>query len=532
MLRNRISCFTAFLILFCLNSCSQYKPREQNVSFNVKHYQLKNFFGINAFEWDFEDPANSMIPDSTRLSMIESFSGVRHYMDWEKIEPTEGIFTFSPVRSGGWNYDTIYHWCKTNGIEVLACLKGCPNWMQDSYPKDERDAENAPARYGKDLSNPASYIEQAKAAFQYAARYGSNKNIDQHLLHVDTLPRWTADPINKIRTGLGLIKYIECDNERDKWWKGKKAFQSGREYAANLSAFYDGNKNKMGPRVGVKNADPNMKVVMSGLAKASPEYVTEMIAWCREHRGLKPDGTVDLPWDIINYHFYCNDADPSGEHQTSGIAPEVSSAEKIATEFIGMSHQYAADMPVWITETGYDINQESVQKAIPIGNKTALETQGDWILRTSLLYARCGIQKVFFYELYDDNLANGIKYASSGLINHIKTRRPAAEYLRQTNQLFGNYTFSAEINSNPIVDKYLSDDSTMYMLVLPTQKGRDVTYSLDLGNADTAYIYQPQPGSSNMSIIKKKTLNGKIAITVTETPEFVNTYDCEHPTNK
>jgi hypothetical protein len=92
------------------------------------------------------------------------------------------------------------------------------------------------------------------------------------------------------KTGLGLIKYIECDNERDKWWKGPKAQQTPEEYAANMSAFYDGNKGKLGKNAGIKTADPNIMVVMGGLANADPNFVIKMIEWCRKNRGLKADG--------------------------------------------------------------------------------------------------------------------------------------------------------------------------------------------------------------------------------------------------
>jgi hypothetical protein len=320
---------------------------------------------------------------------------------------------------------------------------------------------------------------------------------------------------------MGLISYIECDNERDKWWKGDKAHQNGRQYAANLSAFYDGNKGKMGPSVGVKNADPTMQVVMSGLAKADPEYVKEMIAWCKENRGLKADGTVDMPWDIINYHYYSNDGDGMGNHQTTGIAPERSNAEAIATAFVTMAHELAKDMPVWITEAGYDINQESVQKAPRIGDKSELRTQADWILRSSLLYSRAGIQKVFYYELDDDNAQSSTRYATSGFVSPYKTPRPSADFLYQTNQLFGNYTYVSSLSSDPIVDKYKFNNSTMYVLNMPGEKGSTADYQLAIGSGDTAYIYTPMAGSRHMALEKKKIIQGKVNITVTETPVFV-----------
>ncbi len=165
--------------------------------------------------------------------------------------------------------------------------------MLETYPADKRDNENVPVQFGKDFFNPASYIEQAKVAFQFAARYGSNKNINPALLSVNNKPGKDRNDVNTVKAGLGTIKYMECDNERDKWWKGRKAYQTAYEYAANLSAFYDGNKNTMGKGVGVKNADPNMKVVMAGTALPSTEYLKGMVDWCRTHRGYNADGTVN-----------------------------------------------------------------------------------------------------------------------------------------------------------------------------------------------------------------------------------------------
>jgi len=484
-----------------------------------KYVPLSNYFGINAFEWDFEGAPNPSVIDPQKLPAIYNFKGFRHYMDWEKLEPREGTYTFNPTEYGAWNYDTIYQWCKSNGIEVLGCLKTQPPWLQATYPQDKRGSENAPVKYGADFSDPASYIEQARAAFQYTARYGRNTAIDYHMLPLA--------PSNRIRIGLGLVRYIECDNERDKWWKGRSAYQTGREYAANLSAFYDGNKNTLGPGVGVKNADPTMQVVMAGLARPSTDYVRGMIDWSLEHRGRRSDGKPDLPWDVINYHYYCNDADIAPNQQpTSGRAPELTKAAAVAEEFIQMSHQYAGDMPVWVTETGYDINQESPQKALPINGRSAIETQADWNLRTSLLYARAGIQKTFFYELTDDNPLYGGIYSSCGFIKPTRTTRPAADYFYQTNKLFGAYTYAATISKDPIVDHYTNNGLSMYVLLVPDQKGRTTTYTLDLGKVETAYIYKPKSEAVNLEVTKQKTTNGKVTITVTETPVFVTGYDC------
>lgn len=498
----------------------QYTPPSPMRAALHKPEPLSNYFGVNAFEWNFQNSNNTDVPDPFLLNPIKNFTGVRHYLDWGKLENTEGSYTYNPAHDGNWNYDAMYEWCAGQHIEVLACLKTVPEWIEETYPKDRRNYENVPARYGKDLADPASYTEQARMAFQYAARYGSNKAVDASLLHVDAKPRWTGDKVNTIKTGLGLIRYIECDNERDKWWKGRAAYQTGREYAANLSAFYDGHKGKLGPGVGVKNADPNMKVVMAGLADPGTGYIMAMIDWCKEYRGYRADGSVDVPWDIINYHYYANDANTTGKEQTTGVAPELTTTAQVANEFMMFSQQHCGGMPVWVTEAGYDVHPQSVQRATAVGKKDVLLTQADWTLRTSLLYARCGIERVFYYELYDDNATNATKYATSGLINADHSNRPAADFMRQAKNIFGEYTYKETISKDPMVDKYTHNDKVMYTLWVPDASGRTASYTLSIGNADTAYIYQPVPGM-DMKLSKLKVNNGKVQVSMTETPVFV-----------
>jgi len=485
-----------------------------------KAYHLNQYCGINGFEWDFEDPNNPLVVSPAMLTGMESFTQFRHYMDWNKLESTQGEYTYDPVHSGGWNYDALYAACKANNIFVLADLKGQPNWLMATWPTNQQDSENVPVPYGSDFSDPNSYILQAKVAFQYAARYGSNGSVSSSLLSVDPSIRWTNDPPNVVKKGTALIQYIECDNERDKWWKGTNAYQTSYEYAANMSAFYDGNMNTMGPGIGVKNADPNMQVVMGGLASADPSYVQGMIDWCKLHRGYKADGTVNLCWDVINYHFYSNNG-VSGGVATTGVAPELSGTMKTAQAFIKMSHLYAHNMPVWVTESGYDVNSGSPQRAPAIGSKTALQVEADWILRTSMLYARAGIARLFFYEAYDDSPTNPIQYGSSGLLNSDFSRRPAANYLYELNKQFGNYLYKQSLSTNPIVDQYQDSAKVMYALAIPDQVGRTANYTLNLGTADSAIIYNPTITGNVMSSTAVKLSGGKLTVNVTETPTFV-----------
>ncbi|MVM29798.1 T9SS type A sorting domain-containing protein [Spirosoma sp. HMF4905] len=485
---------------------------------------FKNLIGVNGFEWDFYQTGVSGI-SAPKVKAMQSFGVMRHYMDWEKLELTEGNYTFNPTHSGGWNYDLMYERCKTDGIQVMACLKDMTPWMNATYPADQQGSDNVPLRYGKDYTDPFSYIEQAKVAFQYAARYGKNKSVNPALVKVNTNPRWTNDPPNVVKIGLGLISFIECDNERDKWWRGRIAYQTGREYAANMSAFYDGHKNTMGDGVGVKNADPTMTVVMGGLCSIAngTDYIRGMIDWCKEFRGYKSNGRVNLCWDVINYHLYPDNSNSmqSGSGASArGTAPELSVATQVVRNVLKLAHDACYDMPVYVSETGYDLNQGSPLHTIAIGNKPVTTTQADWNLRTALLYGREGVARVDFYQTYDLNLASSTQFSSMGFLNPDFTRKTTADYFYQAKKLIGNYVFKESLSTNPNVDRYELNGQSIYVLWVPDEVGRTSEYTLTIGTG-TAKVYTPRAGYDAMGLQVVPVTNSQVKLTLTETPIFV-----------
>jgi len=482
---------------------------------------FNDMLGVNAFEWNFGTQNNPTDPE--RSQFFQPFAGVRHYLDWRQIEPEKEKYGYNPSARGGWKYDEIYEWCKQQNITVLACIKTIPDWLIDTYPEDKRDAENVPAKYGADLSDPASYLDFGKLAFQYAARYGSNTKVDSSLVRVEPIPHYNP---NQKRIGTGLVQYIECNNEPNRWWKPDKvATQTASEYAANLSAFYDGHKGALGPDVGVKTADPNMQVVMGGIAAADPAYVQEMIDWCEKHRGRRADGSVDLCFDIINYHHYSHNRDEVKRRADQrGIAPELSDAADLAQGFVELARTSAYNIPVWNTEVGFDVSQLSVQKAIPIGNKSALMTQADWNLRTALLYARTGVSKLFFYMLHDVDINSTLQYASSGFVDEVGgySARPSWYYMAQAKNLIGDFYYNQTVNADPIVDEYVLGDKKIYVLVVPDEKGRTADYTLKLGSqVKQVKIHTLLPDQPTAASATKSVNKGEIKLTVSETPMFV-----------
>lgn len=467
------------------------------VSFN-------NMLGVNGFEWEYTaDNSNEL--DQNKINLINTFTGFRQYLDWEKIEPREGSFDLS-------FYDQIYTKNAELGLTTLVCLQIMPGWMRKTYTAYNSSdpysslRDYTPVPNGSDKNLPVSYIAMAKAGFQIAARYGENKSVDRNLVRVANYEQ------NAPKVGLGVLKYVECSNEPDKDWRGPNAQQTPEQYAAQLSAFYDGHMGTLGPNVGVKTADPAMKVVMAGIADPNPDFVKRMVEWCKVNR--VKDGKYSLCFDVINYHHYSN------ENWKKGKAPELSNVGLIAEQFIEMSKTYASNTEIWVTECGFDVNPNSTQAVVLIANKTTRQTQADWTLRTSLLYARKGIKRTFFFMLNDYNVDDATQYASAGLIEKGK-RRISGEYIYQAKKLMGNYVYNGTSSNDPIVDLYTSGGKKMYVLTIPDQKDRKADYTLTLGkDVKEVTIYSPQAGSSEMSS-KKVAVNGKLIINVTETPTFV-----------
>jgi len=471
-------------------------------------------FGVNAFAWDFfgSDPTTI---SQTKFGLIKTFSGVRHYLDWSTLESSQGQYSFNPAINGSWNLDAIYRACANSGITPLVDIKTCPNWFLAGFPSNLQDSEDVTAPYGSDLSNPASYILVGKVAFQFAARYGANPNVNTSMLSVDRTPRWANDQLNTIKVGLNTVKYVEVNNEPDKWWKGPATKQTAQQYAANMSAFYDGNMGKLGKNVGIKNDDPSMQVVMGGLCNLpnAIQWIKDIVTWCAQNRGYKADGSVNLCFDVINYHNYSNGGG-------SGAAPELSNAASEADAFVAEAKTIAGNPQVWLTENGYDINSQSPQRAPAIGSKSAELVQADWILRSSLLYIKHGISRLFFYQLYDNAPGASIQYSTSGLMASTSARRPSGNYIQEVSDLMGNCKYVKTISSSPMVDQYTNGTKTVWVLWMPTAKGATATYSLNVGAA-SATLYMLNPNAPKIQSAVKTTTKNVLSVAVSETPVIV-----------
>jgi hypothetical protein len=472
---------------------------------------MDKFIGVNGFN---NDP----------IGRLNACGSVREYHTWMWIEgnysssypgyPNNENAWFSS--STGFDFDNFYGNMKNSGILCSPGLQGNTVWMAEG---DYSKLSHKPVSPTDDPLQPESYIEHADHLFQFGARYGSS-NVSNNLLKVE--------PGNQVLTGLDLVEYYENWNEQDKWWKGRGGFFLPYEYAAMSSADCDGHLGTMGATIGLKNADPNAKLVMGGIAAPKLDYIRAMKLWCDNYR------SGDFPWDVINVHHYCNDAGAQFSG-TVGISPEEDELKERMEEFVDYRNRYLPGVEVWISEFGYDTHQGSAQRAPAIGSFSREEVQGQWIVRSYLALAAAKVDKAMMYMLKDVDENSSTQFNTAGLTQSAAesyTPKPSWYYVyTMKNRLNGMYFDSEVPSGNPLVRIYKFVNNTTseaaYVLWCPTSNQSSVQgYSLPLSTGETAaMLVEMQVGNINGIESNLSINSGGVSVDVSERPVFVMVND-------
>ena len=356
----------------------------------------------------------------------EAVGNIREYHPWSFTEWTTGaiadgngnvndsIKSMNPQATfiDGWSaFDNYYGNMAERGIEVTICVHGTAG---DRQRPDYQDPDGTRSEY------PSSYLGHAQSMFQLAARYGSNKDADPALV------RTAAGTEKKI--GLGYIKYFENFNEPSNF-----GF-TGKQFAAMLSADYDGHMGTMGPDVGVKAADPNAKVVFGGSYVTwfnvtadglfNDAFVVDMMTWFDANRTLEQwraahggsvDGYAKYPFDVISVHGY------SWDDSGFGVSAEESRYYEKFKTFVDSCNTAFPGKELFFSEFGWDTSQNSTNRASAPGH-TTLETQGRWLVRQFLLAAAAGIDRARQFMMPDagSDPINPDWFGTSGMLHGVQ----------------------------------------------------------------------------------------------------------------
>jgi pimeloyl-ACP methyl ester carboxylesterase len=442
---------------------------------------FKNYLGVNCNIWNLNQPPGQDAwdcyqPYEPKWELMKHFHFFRQYLGWDMIEADEGMYCFQPSKYGNNGQDLFLKRCASEGRGVHFTLKNTPAWIGKDWPADQFDPEGAPRRFGTTGKKPEDYIEYARTWFQCVARWGGNKNVDPALVRGFTYNNKEEKyyPETTKVIGLGYITHAEILNEMDAWWNNRIGYMSDEEYGALLSAVWDGDKGRLGPGVGIKNADPNIKLVIAGVAHPFTDWQHALLDWWKKNRGDEFPG-------IFNYHLYSNNAeskqrvDKNGAVQ--GVSPENGRLLSVADNF----NFFRGDREVWQTEFGYDLAQTSPQNAKAIGNRTVLQTQADWIVRTALCYSAKRHNRLYFYEMYDNN-GGGDIFGTCGVANWGITPRPALYFIAQMGKLLGDWSYAETLYDMPRVDRYTLDGKDRFVAWYPTEEGTLKAYVPELPN--------------------------------------------------
>ena len=315
-------------------------------------------------------------------------------MKWPFVSPSPGVYRFDgSVKPWQVNHDAIFKGYRDAGLSVLPFL-----FMTAGY------ASSAPAdvKEGRRLFYPPQDPRQfAEFAFQVAARYGAKSHPAAALKSGDG------------KSGLGYLRVYEVWNEPNltdpNWgaWVG-----TSQQYFDMLRAASEA----------VKRADPAAKVTNAGYAGIQVKTVDAL----RTH--TYADGKHPLDFvDILNVHFYSGRIAP--EAATDDFNANQSADIKAEEEFRRLAawrDRHKPDMPIWLTETGYD-------SAGPYG--TDERTQAARLPRVVMLALANGMDKVFVYR---ESGSMASMHAASGLLRDDGSMKPSwVTYATLVRQLDG-----------------------------------------------------------------------------------------------
>ncbi len=459
---------------------------------------MDHFIGTNAF---IDDP----------LEKIRVAGFVREYHPWSwdvGVAYPNNENAWNPSRAAGgnaWFFDTYYRKLNDADITVVPCIMNSVGWLNDAgnFPGEQK-----PVRPGLSTTDPFSYIEHADHMFQFAARYGSREVADTLLKLAANQPRIS---------GLGTIRYLENWNEPDRWWGPAETRFAAEELAAMGSADRDGHQGKMGNTSGVKNADPDMKLVMGGLALTDLNYIENIRKWCLLNRADKK-----FVYDVINVHMY-----------TPHISPEQGMLREKMQAIVDYRNQFLPDVEIWITEFGWDSGINETPFSCPsIGENSREEVQAWWIARGYLLLSSTGIERAAQYMLRDVDNDGKTQFETCGLVNEKNDWTPKTSwyYTYTMRNILKNTYFTGEqnsYNSNVLIFKYenASRDTLIYALWAPTSDGSVVEdYQLNLSGKPASVKQVEMIDGEIQGRISELTVNrNTVSITVSEKPVFVLT---------
>ncbi len=482
----RINIILIFLSIFICGVSAQESQQSK----------MSDFIGINSNVASYDQKYLADLAKCTKW--------MREYHSWGHFEVADNYYKWDNITT----YPQGYSWpdhnkfmdqCKQLGINVLIDVLNKPDW-----------AGTARGAYSTgDGTKAADYLDKLEFMGQLVARYGAQK-IDKSKLE-------TADKV----TGLDYIKYYEDDNEPDYWWETPQ--WPAEKYTVWCNAVHDGfgvETSTNYPLLGIKSVDSTAVHVLAGLAKNDTTYIQKILA--------ASNGRV--PFDVINIHTYCTD-------DKDGYSPENENygLEKNLGPFMDWCKKTLPDIPVWLTEFGWDTYMNGNSHSYVYAPK---EQQANYILRSYFVSLKMGFEKAFLFMDRDPNSSNTLQYSSSGIITDQPsglTKKPSFYYLATLQNVLGDAFFNRVVsyrepigNNEVFCLEFVNDDHEKVFALWTREKnsktdsGTTLNYAFEMGY-QPKYAFTVKPTDKDLDGEKTDlSLTGSsVNLVLTETPQFL-----------
>lgn len=479
-------------------------------------YKIGNHTGINGHPYNYlENLTNVNIRNTiypSAMNVLNALGSTRIYIDNINITEVKDVFRYESDRQG-YNVDALIQELYNANVYVVWCMQGGTPWLNAGYTNPTGNNERVPVYFGADRLNPASWADYADIAFQIAARYGSNPNVNPALVKSLEGPMWSGAQEPNVfhkRIGMNILKEIEPYNEIDKWWKGSESYATGKEMAVGMNVIY----NK------IKEADPNMLVTYPGLAAFSADILQDFTYWSMKLYS-------QIPVDNYAYHYYPNSAGSqySGEVST-GKAIEISFAPTALNDFRRSNILRLGNKPFDCGEIGYDSSTNSPLRAVvPIGSGyTQREWAGILYSRVALYHAKNGVRRTFHYQWNDLNNDQYNQFAAMGFVYQSGAAwvaYPNFNMLSQIRSVAGDYIHSLELSSTPLIDKWVNGSAVIYSAYSATENNTSSNYDLLLPNGTQVQVIELSLNNTTPTVTNQTVSGGKIIVNCTEKPKFI-----------
>jgi serine/threonine-protein kinase ATR len=368
---------------------------------------------------------------------------------------------------------------------------------------------------GKDTDVPTTF-PHARNRVDWNHVYGSWKKAGYHIntsLMFETIEQklWKDVPRDAKAYGLAfakafgpsstkLVDSAEVGNEPGKW--------SDADYRIMFEAMASG----------LRAGDPKLTIVTCAAdAEKSGDYMKAMSC---------VQGLEHL-YDVINVHSYAQTENWPTWRRSFPEDPKLLDYTTRIDKLIAWRDANAKGKPIWVTEFGYDASTKPAPKTGDFKGWVDVsdEQQGQWLVRSFLVFARMSVDKAYIYFFNDED--EPAFHASSGITRNWQPK-PAYHAVAHLNKSLGEYRFAKTVTNKAgelQVDEYVHGSDAkqrvwVAWLASGADKSQEVTLTMVPGKVTKAERMPLAAGDD----AAKATFTAKgsdVMVTVGESPTYL-----------